>query len=241
MRYILHRIAAVITVAVLFSSCDKTEDLVIDYKHDYYPDKMGHYVVYDVDSVVFDNFSDTSDTLRYQRKYVVDSTFVDNIGRDAFRLIRYYRPDSTQSWTLTDVWWAVKENNVLEVVEENQRFVKLLFPPKEGQQWQGNKYLVDSLDGNWWYWELGEWDYTVTDVDVPATINGMTFDSTVTVMQQSDSTLIVKVISEEQYAKGVGLVYKKFSALEKRQDISRPWSNPEGGFILTMRIVEYGE
>ncbi len=237
----LSTVIALVFSAMLFSSCEKTEDLTIDYKYDYYPSQKGHYVIYDVDSIIFDEFAHSSDTFQYQKKYVVDSAFVDGSGNNAFRIVRYQRPDSTQGWALCDVWWASTPNNSLEVVEENQRFVKLLFPPKENQKWDGNKYLVDSLEASWWYWRLDEWEYTIADLDAPATIQGMTFDSTLTVNQQSDSTLIHKVISYEQYAKHVGMIYKKFIALEKNGDITRPWSNPESGFILTMTINSYGE
>src|SRR5687768_8883088 len=135
-------IIALACCLAIFSSCSKTEDFNPDYKFEYYPDQIGHYVIYDVDSIVFNDFTNTIDTLRYQRKYVVDSTFVDGTGHNAFKLIRYLRADSTQGWTLSDVWWASIVNNTLEISEENQRFVKLLFPPREDQTWRGNKYLV---------------------------------------------------------------------------------------------------
>jgi len=226
-------------LAVIFSSCSKTEDFVIVYKYDYYPLETGHYVVYEVDSIVINDFTQTTDTFRYHKKYVIDSAFTDNIGREAYRLIRYQRADSTQSWTLTDVWYAVRTETTLEVIEENQRFVKLLFPPEEEQTWDGNQY-IDSVDANWYLWHPSAWEYTLTEVDVPANINGLQFDSTLTVTQQSDSTLIEKVVSVEKYAKGVGMIYKYFSALEKNRDITRPWSNPESGFILIFTISDYG-
>lgn len=226
---------------LLFSSCDKTDEgFAVDYKYAYYPTNLGHYVIYDVDSIIFDDFTQTSDTFTYQKMHVVDSAFTDGSGRDAHKIIRYHRADSTQSWILTDVWSAVVTQNSLEVTEENQRFVKLLFPPRDAQTWDGNKY-IDSVDANWWFWKPSEWEYATDAVDASATINGMQFDSTVTVMQQADSTLIEKVVSVERYAKHVGMVYKHFSVMEKNGDITRPWTNPESGFILTMRVHSYGE
>lgn len=231
--------AVLLLAMAIFSSCNKTEEFIIDYKYDYYPLETGHYVVYDVDSIVIDDFTQTTDTFRYQKKYVIDSTFTDNIGRAAYKLIRYQRGDPTQGWTLTDVWYVVRTETTLEVNEENQRFVKLLFPPDEGQTWNGNQY-IDSVDANWYLWHPSAWEYTISEVDKPAIINGFQFDSTLTVTQQSDSTLIEKVISVEKYAKHVGMIYKYFSALEKNGDITRPWSNPESGFILVFSISEYG-
>lgn len=220
----------------IFSSCEKTEDVVLDFKYEYYPSQIGHYVIYDVDSIVFDDFTETSDTFRYQKKYVVDSSFIDGSGREAFKLLRYQRADSTQGWVLSDVWSAVVTNTTLEVNEENQRFVKLLFPPRENQTWMGNEY-INIVDANWY---LEDWEYTNTTVDASETINGMQFDSTITVTQQDYESLIEKVSAVEKYAKNVGMVYKYFLALEKNGDITRPWTDPESGFILTMTINSYG-
>ncbi len=224
----------------IFSSCEKTEDFVINYQYEYFPTTLGHYVVYDVDSIIFDDFTGTSDTFRYQKKYVVDSLFVDLSGNDAFKLVRYHRTDSTQAWVLSDVWWGAKVNNTIEVSEENQKFVKLVFPPRSNQAWDGNKYIADSLDASWWFWRFGDWEYTITELDIPATLNGIQFDSTITVLHQADSTLIEKTVSVEKYAKHVGMIYKQFSAMEKRGDLTRPWTDPESGFILTVTINSYG-
>lgn len=223
----------------IFASCEKTEEITLDFKYEYYPTQMGHYVIYDVDSIIFDDFTGTSDTFHYQKKYVMDSTFDDGAGRTAHKLIRYHRADSLHAWVLSDVWSAVVNNTSLEVIEENQRFVKLLFPPREDATWKGNKY-IDSLDTNWWFWKPSGWEYTNAAVDAPETLGGMQFDSTVTVLQQSDSTLIEKVIALEKYAKNVGMIYKQFSVMEKNGELTRPWSNPESGFILTMTINSYG-
>jgi len=222
--------------AMLFTSCEKEESLTIDYKYEYFPTGFGHYVIYNVDSIVFDDFTNTSDTFHYQKKHVIDSSFTDNSGRTAYKVIRYQRADSTQPWTLADVWYAVPTQTTLEVNEENQRFVKLLFPPREGQTWRGNQY-IDITDANWY---LEDWEYSATAVDAPETVGGIAFDSTVTVVQQDYETLIEKVNAEEKYAKNVGMVYKYFLALEKRGDITRPWTNPESGFILTMTVAGYG-
>src|ERR1051325_5894407 len=116
MGYITRRIwMAFAVAAILFCSCNKTEPFTIDYKYDYYPVEIGHYVIYDVDSIVFNDFTQQSDTFHYQKKNVIDSSFIDNSGREAHKLIRYQRKDSSQGWTLTDVWYVVRTQNTLEV------------------------------------------------------------------------------------------------------------------------------
>lgn len=230
-----------IAVGISFSSCNEIEDFPIDYGYDYYPLEIGHYVTYDVDSIVFNDFTGQIDTFKYQKKHVIDSSFTD-FGMLSYKLVRYQRPDSTQAWSLSDVWHITRKKRSLEVAEENQRFIKLLFPPDDEQTWNGNQYIdsVSTSPSNWWFWKPSEWEYATMEYDVPGSVNGLQFDSTLTVLQQQDSTLIQNVYSIEKYAKHVGLIYKKFWWLEKDGDISRPWSNPESGVILTMTIAGYG-
>ncbi len=225
---------------LMFSACDETSDFEIDYKYGYYPAELGHYVIYNVDSIVYNDNTSSVDSFHYQVKHVIDSTFPDNEGREAYRLVRYKRADESQPWSLIDVWSFVPTTNTLEVSEENVKFVKLLFPPKKDQTWDGNKYVNE--DDNWWFWKPIPWEYTVTELDVPMIIGQLQFDSTLTVLQQDEESLIQKVNSVEKYAKNVGLIYKYFLALDKSKgDISRPWTDPDFGFIFTMTIVEYGQ
>ncbi|GIV32572.1 MAG: hypothetical protein KatS3mg031_0107 [Chitinophagales bacterium] len=224
----------------ILSACEKNDQTFqIDYKYSYFPIRQGHYVVYDVDSIVYNDNTGTVDSFHYQKKHVIDSMFTDNEGREAYRLVRYQRENASQQWQLTDVWYFVRTSSALEMVEENQRFVKLVFPPKTGLSWNGNKYITQT--DNWWFWKPVPWEYQITELDVPASFGLLQFDSTLTVVQQDKESLIQKVKSVEQYAKNVGLVYKYFLALDKSKgDISRPWTEPDFGFIFTMQIVEYG-
>lgn len=224
-----------LAAAVTLFSCNKTKSFPVDYKYAYFPLEIGHYVIYDVDSIVFDDNTNRSDTFHYQKMHVIDSSFIDNSGREAYRLIRYHRADSSQPWFIADVWYAVRNKSSLEVVEENQRFIKLLFPPEQGQTWMGNQYLQIVEENEW----LEDWEYSVTGADMPDNINELHFDSTVRVLQHDEENLIEKFYGEEKYAWNVGLVYKHLMELHK-QNISAPWTEPESGFILTMSIRDYG-
>ena len=220
---------------IALSSCDKTEEVNFNYKYDYYPKEEGHFVIYNVDSIIFDDFNQTSDTFDYQIKQVVDSTFEDNLGRTAYRLTRFYRANSNLPWTFSQVWYFVPTQTTLEVVEDNQRFVKLLFPPYPGITWHGNQYITIT-NGNEY---LEGWEYEMLTVDEPETVGNLQFDSTITVLQDDNENLIEKVYAKEIFAKHVGLVYKQLLNLEK-QNVTAPWTQPESGFILTMIIDSYG-
>ena len=85
---------------------------------------------------------------------------------------------------------------MLKKVEENERYIKLIFPVASGQAWNGNAYN-----------SLGEQDYQYGNVNVPYSVNGLNFDSTATVLQDDivpDSNLVQVRIEEEMFAKHVG-------------------------------------
>ncbi|MGB0882991.1 MAG: hypothetical protein ACPGSO_08545, partial [Vicingaceae bacterium] len=65
---------------IVIASCSKKkeEDYVQPYLgHDYAGMEIGKYVIYDVDSFFYDDFTGTIDTSIYQLKEIVDDKFID--------------------------------------------------------------------------------------------------------------------------------------------------------------------
>ncbi|HET6989704.1 MAG TPA: hypothetical protein VFJ43_00195, partial [Bacteroidia bacterium] len=73
------------------SSCKKDHP-VTDAGYNYFPNNIGHYCIYEVDSTVYDNFNHDTVHYRYEVKEVIESYFTDNMGRQAMRVERYKRP-----------------------------------------------------------------------------------------------------------------------------------------------------
>lgn len=226
-----------ICLMLFIFSCKKGEsDFTPEYKYDYFPVDTGFYVIYDVDSITFDNNFNPplSDTNSYQIREYYESVFIDNQGREATRIERYSRKDSTQSWRIKNAWYAVLNQTSAERVEENLRFIKLVFPPANDETWDGNKFLNITSDIS--YYE--DWEYEMSEVGNSYSINGLSFDETLLVSHIDEENLIEKTFSTERYARGVGLIEKEFLHLEK-QNVSNPWSQPESGFIIRMRVLDY--
>ncbi|MFH0865839.1 MAG: hypothetical protein V1904_06570 [Bacteroidota bacterium] len=188
-------------------SCKKETEDPVDVGYDYFPVNIGHWVTYEVDSVVLDNFYPVGHplhmrTYHYDIKEEIESEFYDNEGRLTQRLVRYQKSGDTSDWFLKDVWVMNRTTRTAEKVEENYRYIKLAFAIEDGCLWNGNAF--NSLD---------EQDYEYDDVFKPATVNGITFDSTVTVKQKIDSNVIEAFNQYEIFAKKVGLVYKRYREL----------------------------
>lgn len=195
---------AVVLILITFSGCKRTEEEQPNTGYNYVPLEVGHYIIYEVDSIVYNDFNGDTLHYHYQIKELIESTYADNAGRPTQRLERYirYYNDSVSidslPWTIARVWNMTRTNTDLERMEENQRYVRLRFPPRDGLSWDGNIYNA-----------LGSWEYTCTDVDVPFSSAPLQWDSTLQVIQKDETNLINRRYYAERYARNVGLIEKQ--------------------------------
>ena len=119
------------------------------------------------------------DTSYYQLRTLIGDTAIDNQGRIARKFFRYTRPNSAGTWVLSDVWTALITENRAELIEENQRIIKLVFAPTISKEWNPNAFNTnDPLE------------YSYSNIHKPLVFNGVTFDSTLVVEQGSFKSLI---------------------------------------------------
>ncbi len=193
-----------------FSCRKKKTETTPNVGYDYAPTLIGKYVVYDVDSTVYDDFNDDTIYYKYRIKEKLEENFTDNQGRSAIKMVRYvkkYNPSlsyNNMPWVVKDVWNYTKTNTALEVVEEDVRFVKLIFPINEGAVWNGNAQNT-----------LGNLEYKYKYINQAETINGTYFDNVLYVEQKDDKlkNVIRRQLYIEKFVKGVGLVYKEIKDL----------------------------
>lgn len=214
----------IILATALFSSCKKETGDPVDMGYKYFPENTGHWVIYNVDSISYNDFTGNVDIFHFQIKESVESVFTDNSGRTSQRIERYIRYADTAAWTIRDVWYQTLTPSCAERVEENIRLIKLIFPVAEYHEWDGNTFNM-----------LGEQTYKYQDVHTPQTINNIYLDSTVTVLQKSLYTLISEDFQQEVYAAHIGMVYKKCVALEKQ-----PTGAVIGGIDYSYTLQSYG-
>jgi hypothetical protein len=199
----------IVLIGLSHISCKKKKtEAPPDVGYGYAPDIIGKYVVYDVDSTVFDDFAKDTLYYKYRIKEKLEETFTDNQGRTAIRLVRYVkRYDPAKSydqiaWTLKDVWNYTRTATSLEVVEENVRYVKLAFPVKADVSWNGNAQNTQPT-----------MDYKYLFTDQKHSVNGTVFDDVLCVEQKDDKrkNVIHRQYYIEKYARNVGLVYREIT------------------------------
>jgi hypothetical protein len=203
------RIKYVMLIGILgfvFLSCKKEKQPVSYLGYDYFPNKVGHYVIYQCDSIIYDQYNPNPphfDTFQYQIKEVIDSIY-NNEGQITQRIVRYKRYDtSSLNWssifTPEKVWTGSLQSTMAIRQEDNNVYIKLIFPMSLNTAWNGNAMNTLQFPGN----------YTCTAYNTPATVGGVYFDSTITVLQVNNPSNVGNQYYVEQYAAGVGLIFKE--------------------------------
>lgn len=212
---------------LLFASCKKSsEELQMTQISDYAPLTVGKYVTYTVDSLLYTNFGTTETHRFYDMKLAVSDSLTDNLGRKAFRITHYIKPQGTGSFTPDNTFMAVNTGSGYEFTENNLRYLKLVLPIKEGGTWKGNSMIFAAAPGAGIAY-LDDWDYTYANVGLTATVNNTAFPNTVTVNERDLSdglpvgpltTYAQRDFSQEIYAKDIGLIYREFLHFEYQQN-----------------------
>ena len=185
---------------------------------------VGNYVIYNVDSIFYNDLTNSADTFQYQIKEKLESQITDLQGDPSFRIERYKKHNDSIYWELVDVWNSKITTTNYQKVEENIRYVKLIFPVRANKTWDGNNFNNE-----------GQMMYEYTAIHQPENIGGHSLDSVATVIQQNDINLISQQLYEEKFATKIGMVYQKRLS-RKRANLSAPWL----GFDVTMILATYG-
>ncbi|MEE4177246.1 MAG: hypothetical protein V2I46_07030 [Bacteroides sp.] len=195
-------------MVVFFTGCKEEQADPTEMYYAYFPEAVGHFVIYEVDSVVYDDFTGQVLEFQYEVKELIESRLTDGEEGESLRLERYIRPDAASSWEIKDIWQARVLADRAEKTEENITYIKLVFPPKLGKKWNGNAYNT-----------LPEQEYRITEAHKPYLISpSLSFDSTITVLQNDFFTLISEDFQQEIYAKDIGMVFKRFRKVDKEVD-----------------------
>jgi hypothetical protein len=182
-----------------FASCEskKVEPDPSRLGYDYFPLETGNYAIFDVQEIYY-ALTANPITREYQIKDEVAESFTDLSGETAFKILRYSRNDTLANWQLDSVWTAKRTPNQAIWTENNVSYVKMVFPLEEQQTWNGNVLNNKGAD-----------EYELQDISKPYYLPKHSFDKTITVVQQADSSLVGLDQCKEVYAQNVGLVYSE--------------------------------
>ncbi len=231
-----------IVFLVFLISCQKQEikQYPLTYDFAYFPLDSGLWRQYDVTSITIDSLLKYYDTIHYQLLEVNSGWFINATNDSTMRIDLFRRNNSNHSWKPFSVWQAyINENDAFQF-EDNNLYLKIKYPLAENATWDGDAYnRTDTAD---------EYRYTISGLNVPASVNDLSFDSVLTVMQKNKSTNIDKVINYERYAAGIGLIEKQQMNISSATsdtsihiDITKPVEDRiMEGTMYYQKIIAYG-
>ncbi|MES2703493.1 MAG: hypothetical protein V4649_12690 [Bacteroidota bacterium] len=246
-------------LSAAFFSCKKSSNNNVDFTRNYFPLQFGKTITYAVDSTIYTDsvahydvatstwIIDTAGVtykVKSQLKYVITDTFTD---RRAFKPVLsyimdvYYRPYEGAIWIPTRVITLTPTAKALLYDEDNNRYIKLLFPITEGLTWDGNEFVqVDDPKKSY----FKGWNYTYENFRRSYNNGLVNFDNTVTVLETDQSinypmydSLVdaFRTYAKEVYAYNVGMVYKEWTHWTYKPNNTRHVK----GYSVVMRAIDY--
>ena len=210
----------IMLVAIVSCKDEKLDPSSAVLGYEYFPLSTGKWIEYQVDSIVHldvDDVYEIDTAIRYhsyQVREVVDTPFIDAENQEAFVVLRYRRESDSLPWTFSGLWTAKITSSSAQRVEDNIRFVRMKFPIKSSDTWNGNAYNFFPVE-----------EYTYEVLYEPGQWGSLYFDSTVTVLQNEFISNINRTYKREIYAAGTGLVFKQLDSV-------RTTITPNGVIIL---------
>jgi len=215
-------ILLITSVTLFLSACQKQviQNPPSNLGWDYQPLEKGHYIIYDVDSIIFDDFKKSVDTVRLEIKDEIGDEFIDDQGQSAFYVNRYVRKTSTEPWKMNLVYYISKDPYKLLWTENNLRYIKMVYPVKLNKKWFGNAYLASQTNDELRW--LDGWEYRYTDVLVPFNTGIKEYDE-IHIIDQANviegspdnpDAYSARTYSREVFAPNVGMVYREVTRWE---------------------------
>ena len=247
---IKHRFTYLLIILIIgLVSCKKDPEVTELKGSEYIPLKVGNYFIYDVSNITFssnytyddDNFypaADYTDTSIYQLKEELSAKDTDLEGNEFFKISRYLRANSSETWALDSIWKCQVNGTNFIRTENNVNYIKLNFPIQRGRSWDGYALnIYNSICDEFTYGNFIDYNNGVT-----------TFEDVAQVVMCSDTNDIIVDHNEEveYYAKDIGLVYRydaSFKYCQLPPDSTLPncagLAIIDNGYIYTKSIVDY--
>ena len=239
-------IIAVVFLFAFISCKTSVEELKSPTLNDYFPLQTGKYITYQLDSLVYTNFGTRDTTISYQVKYVTDSMIFADANQKTYRILRYIRKSSNQSWSPDAAYLAMNTGSSIQFTENNLKFIKLQMPVSNDFSWKGNAYIeTTSAESQVRY--LDNWNYTYSNVGNATLLSNNENAETITVNQRDETVGYVDNpdsyseinFAQEKYAKGIGMVYRKFFHKEYQPGSGSGGYVAEGSYGVTYTMIDH--
>lgn len=154
--------------------------------------------IYQIDSILYDEFAASIDTFTHWRKEKIVETFRDLENRLNFRLEIYLRADTLSQWKKWKTASLFVNELRYEVKEDNLPIIKLTYPIRAGAKWDANALNIEE-----------EQEYSYETITATTQIGEKSYANVVHVKQIDEENLIEKHYAEEYYSPNIGLIKRR--------------------------------
>lgn len=189
---------AIIFLSLL--SCDEIKEVsLISAGYDYFPVLPGQYRVYEVEEIIYNVV--TNDTSTYLlREYISDS--IPSLDQTTYLLTREKQDVQSAEWKVDSVWSFSLTENYLRVTENNTPFMKLTFPVRLTNEWDGN--ALNTRSPLTYYYQPVE----------EAVVDSIAIEDHIRlIIEDREETIVGVDLRSEIYVRNIGLVEKNYLTL----------------------------
>jgi hypothetical protein len=194
---------------IILAACRTNKEERVLKGDEYFPMEIGSVHFYTVDTVLFDAFALTIDTIRSEFREEVIERIVYGPGDTAFRIeLSTYDSAKFMFVPFRSFERRIKDNYAIEKMN-NLEEVKLLFPIAEyktkGSSYTWNANMFNSNQPEMVKYSSVDKTFVVTYPDNQST---KSFNNCVSIQLSKPQSGFVNKIREEVYSKNIGLVYR---------------------------------
>lgn len=186
---------------VFLTSCRGDDDSEIPPNFEgytYLPLQVGQERIYRIDSISYDDFTGTIDTVTFFERQLISAVENDLQGRRNYRIKIYRRNIDSLPWRLRNTELSYRGTYRYELNQGGITYVPLVFPPLAKSRWN-----VNALNAQ------AEINYQYQNLHQAFRIESKLYDSTITVLQNEEFNLISTEKDIEVYASGIGMIYRE--------------------------------
>jgi hypothetical protein len=221
---ILNLLAIIALVFSLACSDDESSEVntsILGYQ--YQPLSIGQELIYQVDSIAYDDFTGTVDTLSYKLKEVTEEVLLSLEGNKEYLISIYKRSSDTINWTKQRVIKKSIVGTRFEKLDNNLLTIPLVFPISEEVSWDVNSLNTEDVIF-----------YSYESFHKTGMYNNIEYDSVLLVNQLDEENLIEKLFSQEVYAAGVGMIEKQDIAINTNLD-----GTIKNGYDVSIKLISH--
>ncbi|WBL41166.1 hypothetical protein PBT90_10400 [Algoriphagus halophytocola] len=207
---------------ILFGSCDREiEEGPIDLGYDFQPLEVGLFWIYEVDQTIYFGENDAEQSQFFYRDQI-RSFYLNAAGEQVF-VVGRSKSEDLNAWENVLQYTLIPRSKSLVRSVNNEALVTLVFPPKDGQVWDGEIYSADQPD----------------DFQMEMDLNANTLR---VIQEESDDEVTYRDHRFETYERGIGMVEKYDEVLTycSRNDCLGQ-QLIDSGFKIQLTLSDYGK